>query len=161
MKINYFLAALSLAVLVTSCSKDDDKNDVDGVYKLTAFNSPEAFDFNGDGRKSINLLDEVDCLKNASVTLKGDGNYIAIANGLDLSADIVVCTPESTDEGKWSINGNQLTFTSNDATEDVEILTVDGNKLILRENSTTTVIDENTGEPVQVNVNVELIFTKQ
>ena len=56
------LLAFTFLIVATSCSSDNNDNptQVDGTWKLTAWNVGESYDLNNDGTASSNLLDEMD-----------------------------------------------------------------------------------------------------
>ncbi|MDG1730316.1 MAG: hypothetical protein P8K68_08925 [Algibacter sp.] len=70
-KLLFNLCIAFTLVYFTSCSTEDlqDSNDssITGVWKLTAWNVNEGFDFNNDGIISTNLLHEIDCSRNETL----------------------------------------------------------------------------------------------
>ena len=95
------ISVLILIVLTffMSCTSDDDSsssNDtLSGTWKLTAFNTTTAYDWNNDGAGSINILDEVDCLENETFVF-GSNNTVVSNNTsfLDLEIELVVGTTD-------------------------------------------------------------------
>lgn len=132
--------------MVTSCSSDNDDNpiQVEGTWKLTAWNVGESYDLNNDGTASSNLLDEIDCYNNETIVFANN-----IATYMSTSyADIYF---ESSEEGEstytieceqeienspaaYSVSGNTVTITETyeedgEVYEDVIVATMNGNML--------------------------------
>ncbi|MEC3908360.1 hypothetical protein VOI54_15120 [Tamlana sp. 2201CG12-4] len=66
-----------ILVCVASCSSDDVQNENDsniqGVWKLSAWNIVGGFDMNNDGVVHTNLLNEIDCTKNETLLFEPNG----------------------------------------------------------------------------------------
>jgi hypothetical protein len=77
MKMKFF-SVVSALFLITSCSKSDSDNKstnatlTAGYYKITSMTSSKALDLNSDGKASVNLLDELECLKVAEINVYED-----------------------------------------------------------------------------------------
>ncbi len=169
MKTKIF-ALFTIGSLLLSCSSDDDNSageaTITGTYHLTAFNIGEPQDLNGDGTSSTNQLDEVNCFDDSFVTLNEDHTFSADGNGLDIvlnsegNASSVECTDFGVYTGNWSRSGNTITLTYMDGTEQVsDQLTVSNNTLRHTINN-GAVVGMFEGNPVYVNTDIELIYTK-
>ena len=63
-----------ISIVSFSCSNESyDATTVEGKWKLTAYNVADGFDINNDGIKSINVLDEIDCVSNEFLTFESNG----------------------------------------------------------------------------------------
>ena len=81
-KIFLNLFILSGLLLATACSSDSDDNDnnaeLEGTWRLTAWNVGESYDLNNDGTSSSNLLDEIDCYNNETISFaNGVATYMS------------------------------------------------------------------------------------
>jgi len=72
---------LAIALVFAACSSDDDSNDttanLEGTWKLTAFNTENAYDLNEDGTTSTSVMDETSCYQNETITFNADGTGTA------------------------------------------------------------------------------------
>jgi len=67
-------STLVFSFLVSACSNDDsDVSSVEGVWKLVAYNVAEGFDINKDGIKSVNILEEIECVNNEVLVFESTG----------------------------------------------------------------------------------------
>lgn len=118
-KIVPFISALAIFLLL-SCSSDDGGSGTNmagtelvGNWVLSAVNVSSAIDANNDGNTSINLLDEVTCLRE-SITLKQDFTWSSSAVNADLISAItgnlynVSCSSTLNTIGTWGFSGNNL-----------------------------------------------------
>ena len=148
--------ALTALVLVSACSGSDDDNnssvELEGTWKLTAWNIGESVDLNNDGTASSNLLDEMDCYNNETIVFSSTD----IATIINTSyADIYVELEEGSETdyifevecelendsftATYVRNGNTVTFTfagdvedgEDEEDTDVLIATLDGDELSL------------------------------
>lgn len=104
-KMKKFFGILFIAFAFTACSSDDDANNVTpsvaGTWKMTAFNMENAYDLNGDGNASINLMDETGCYQNELMVFNADSSGRITSNSYaDINLDLVMGT---TDEYEYSI----------------------------------------------------------
>jgi hypothetical protein len=134
---------------------------VQGVYKLTAFNTSVPTDLNGDGTPHPNQMDEVTCFNNTLLTINANNTYTANQRGVDLDlSGGYECFVDPDDSGTWILNGNQITFTSSDITVPPYTFTVSGNTL-----SATvpdgTVLTETNNVVVELTCDITFIYTKQ
>jgi hypothetical protein len=175
--LNFFV--LTTFVFATSCSSDDDNNDssveLEGTWKLTAWEVGETFDLNNDGELSTNILDEMDCYDNETIVF-GDGvatymsrSYADIEVEFGEEGSNPVYTVECEDEfenspAAYVRNGNSVTITETyeedgEIYEDTLVATISGNTL-------SFVIPEGFvifGDDFEVEVEQDLVlvFTKQ
>jgi len=61
-------------VLTTSCSKDDTGNNtsLNGTWRLTSYEIGFSADVNKDGAKNLNVLEEIDCDVNETLTFESN-----------------------------------------------------------------------------------------
>ena len=109
---------------LTSCSNDDDNNQVQlnppptqnanadlvGTYRMTSWNSPSSIDFDGDGTSNTNMMNESQCYSNSTMSINNNGTYTMTYNYMDINNGTVTCGTESTN-GTWVRNGNSFTTT--------------------------------------------------
>ncbi|AWA29386.1 hypothetical protein HYN48_04405 [Flavobacterium magnum] len=115
----YMLAAAG-CFAITSCSSDDDNgsnnnnvsDDLTGTYELTAANTSQAQDYDGDGDTSTNLVTEGSCYNDSWISFHNDGTYdesysysTKAEGGLKLE-----CHTELS-SGTFTRNGNNITTT--------------------------------------------------
>ena len=71
------LLSVCTLVLFTSCSSDEMQNqnnsNIQGVWKLSAWNIEGGFDMNNDGVINTNLLNEIDCSQNETLLFEPNG----------------------------------------------------------------------------------------
>lgn len=134
--ISLTIILLSIFTLI-SCSNDDDGSAPETnlkVYDLVAVRGTKALriDYNGDGKISDNLMEEIDCYK-GMVTLKDETELIFTTSGPEnfiIGEDIECVTDTFTDT--YSISGDELTFTFEvDGEEEEIIFQIKENQLIL------------------------------
>ncbi|WP_179008349.1 lipocalin family protein [Winogradskyella forsetii] len=149
-KIILGLFILTSLSVTTSCSSDDDDNtssNIEGTWKLTAWNvSGTSYDLNNDGTVSTNLLEEMNCYNNETIVFNNNVATIMSTSYADIYAELEVgstseymytieCENEvSTDVATYSVNGNTITVTSTyeeDGTvyEDNVVGTLNGNSM--------------------------------
>ena len=74
------LVVFFISVLTWSCTNElYESASVEGVWELTAYNVESEFDINADGLKSTNLLNEIECANNETLTF--DSNGTVSSNG--------------------------------------------------------------------------------
>lgn len=136
-----------------------------GMYLMTAFNSSVAVDLDGNGSSSTNLMDETNCLDGNFLLINANNTFTSNANGVDIEFDgtneIITCYQDPVFGGSWSLNGNLITFTYTDAgTQYTDEYLVSGNtiKIIIPDGE---VVGTANGNPVYLDSNLEIIYTKQ
>lgn len=168
--LNLFI--LTGLVLTTSCSSDDDDNnnsvELEGTWRLTAWNVGESYDLNNDGTASENLLDEFDCLNNETlVFMNGIATYMSTSyleiyvefgeGGESDATYTIECELEDEDTpATYTQNGNTISILTEDSTL---VATLDGNTL-------SFVVPEGfyvEGDDFEVEIEQDLtyVFTKQ
>lgn len=119
-----------LAILFASCSSDDDKGvAIEGTWKMTAFKSQNAYDLNGDGVISNDIMGETNCYQDETLVFNSNGTGANISTSyLEISLEIVAgtadeyeytveCVDENTTTAfTWSQNGDAVTVTESGVT---------------------------------------------
>lgn len=174
------LNLLALSLLITSCESDDDNNsssDLQGTWKLTAWNVANAIDLNGDGTVSTNMLDEMNCYNNETITFGNSTATATTTSYADIEAELVTgsdteysyiidCVSEiNSDTATYVVNGNTVTITTTyeedgETYEDILVATKSGNTLsfVVEEG---LYIEESDSFDVVVNQDLTFIYTKQ
>ncbi len=171
-----FFGLLVVVIAMSGCSSDDDSNNtttsIEGNWKMTAFNTENAYDLNGDGTASRNLMTETDCYQNETILFKADRTGVSTSNSYaEISLELVIGT---TDQYEYSIECisetevDAFTFTQ---TGDQVKLNVDGMivNATLSNNTLTYVIPEgffietegSDSQTITVIEDLTFIFTKQ
>lgn len=160
MKIIKLLFAIILFITALSCTDDDNKKDISGIYKLTAVNAPRATDFNKDGTPSINLMDESNCYQSSFIELRQDGTFNSKYNYVFFFSSSGCYTEEI--KGIWNQKGNTITLTNPlapDETTGAVQYNLEGNILSLTQASSYPGYDID-GEPVFIEGMVEKVYEK-
>lgn len=105
MKVNAIFKVIILAATLVSCKKDRDEttgceltpNSLSGTYQLTGLKYKSSA---GAPEENYLFLME-DCEQDDRIRLNSNGTYNYTDEG-------VSCTPNSTEDGTWSVMGNQL-----------------------------------------------------
>lgn len=151
MKRNFLKLLFILGLVFTvSCSSDDSNNndgvELEGTWRLTAWNVGESYDLNNDGTSSSNLLDEIDCYENETITFAaGTATYMSTSyadiyfeageEGESDDTYIIECEQEiDNSPATYVRNGNTVTITityveDGVTEEDIIIGTLNGNTL--------------------------------
>ncbi len=113
-KLQILMMAMA-GCFVVGCddTENEDKTnyDVVGTYNLSAFNAPTAQDFDGNGTRSANLLEESSCYNNSRMTVNSSNTYTLVDNYVDVTGDTSSCATKIT-SGSWSRSGNTFTTMS-------------------------------------------------
>ena len=128
----YIVSLIVVLSLLTACKGDDVEKEttIEGTWKLTAWKSANAYDFNGDGQASTNLLNELNCYDNELIIFNANGSGIIKSNsyaevtatlvtGSETSYTYTIDCVETQDNSffTWSRNGNTISLTENDETD--------------------------------------------
>ncbi|RMA66297.1 beta-barrel fold lipoprotein [Ulvibacter antarcticus] len=172
---NLFIVLLITLVFV-GCNKDDDNNDnnssVEGTWKLTAFNTENAYDFNGDGTASTNVMDETACYQNETVEFTSNSSGTATNRSYaDITLDLITgstteyeysvnCVPEVDIETfTWAQNGNNVVITSFDGPSTA---TLNGSELTFVIQSGFFVdVEDGSGGTTSITEDITIVYTKQ
>ena len=113
-KIKSLLSLLVIALVLTSCNKDDDSadNSIVGTFIATDFKSEMlSYDYNEDGTISSNLLVEAPCLE-YTITFSADKTYTLNYTPFDVDDNngivTYVCGGPYLVTGTYKLNGNTL-----------------------------------------------------
>ena len=146
-RVLFILCLVTISIGFTSCGDDDtvDESNLIGTWKLTEFNTQQAYDINYNGTSSSNLLDEIyevnamsdlNCMTNELLTFNTN-NTVLISNSTDFDFGVYIydgqetfdidCDEFSSSETiTYSQNGNEVTI---DIDDENTIVTVNGNQL--------------------------------
>ena len=167
---------ITLSLILNSCSNEPIDPAIDlnsflntgitGTYLLTAFNSSITVDLNGDGIRSTNQLDETNCFNGNTLTLSADNTFIATSKGLDIvtngTNNVIECFVDPNTTGTWELNGSILslsyTESGNVYTDEYE---VSGSTLTYSIINGEIVGTTATAEPVYLNADIDLVYSKQ
>lgn len=123
------LSLLILAAIFVSCSSDDDDAGVavEGTWKMTTFRSENAYDLNGDGTISNDIMGQTDCYQNETLVFNSNGTGADVSTSypniqLELVAGTtdeyeynVECMEEATTTAfTWTQNGETVIVTQPD-----------------------------------------------
>lgn len=173
-----FFGILIMAMAISACSSDDDSNDtninqLEGNWKMTAFNTENAYDLNGDGTASRNIMDETNCYQNETMVFNSDNtgriNYNTYA---DIELELIAGTTDSyeyniecisdpdVDAFAYSQSGNQVTISTNSGESITG--TISGNTLsYTHPGGYYFDVEDAEGGTVMVQEDVTIIYTKQ
>ena len=167
---------LFIATLLASCSSDDDNGNngtsLEGNWKLTAFETENAYDLNNDGTASKSVMDETNCYQNETIRFDADGTGEATSTSYaDIQLTLVAGT---TDEYEYTVDCVSETEVTpfvydKDGNEVSLIITGAGNATATLSGNTLTYViqdgffvevDEN-GTTVTVTEDITFVYTKQ
>ena len=122
------LSLLAIALLVLSCSGDDDGDGaevgLEGNYQLTTYTFNEAQDINFDGTASTNFFAELPCFT-AIATFNANGVFTSATDELVIeitpTGGTIDCGDPESLTGTWSLSGDNLSITADGETEVQEI----------------------------------------
>jgi len=160
------------AVLFASCSSDDDNSvAIEGTWKMTAFKSQNAYDLNGDGIISNDIMGETNCYQNETLVFNSNGTGANLSTSYaEISLELV---PGTTDEYQYSVACINENFTTAFTwSQDGDVVTVtesgvtasavqDGTKLTLVIPNGFPIEVEQDGVIVELNENLTIEYTKQ
>ncbi len=149
-------------------SYEDESNpteevEIPGTWKLTLIQLENAYDFNGDGTASSNLMSETNCYQNELINFNMDFTGVATSNSYALitienETFTVECIQEVEDMALvWAKTGNTVTLTSDGQTFNA---TLEGNTLTYIVPEGFVVLDTDVGT---ITLQQDMIFryTKQ
>lgn len=120
-----------VAAFFVSCSSDDDDNQVaiEGTWKMTAFKTQNAYDLNGDGIISNDIMGQTNCYQNETLVFNANGTGADFSTSYpDITLELVAgttdeyeysveCIEESTTTAfTWTQNGDSVIVTQGDST---------------------------------------------
>ncbi|MEM1003320.1 MAG: lipocalin family protein [Bacteroidota bacterium] len=163
-------------LLFMSCPEDDDgvtdeNSDLIGTWQLTAWNSDTAYDIDGDGTASINLLDEIDCLAFETLIFNNDNSAeVNTTSSLEIEIELedgdvndftldVSCEFENDSFIlTWTRNGNEITLIEDDFVDESLVANLSGNTLTFSSTENIEVLD---GEfELEVPLEFSIVYTK-
>jgi hypothetical protein len=169
----HYLKFIFVLTFLFACSKDKDDapaavtppNAFIGKYALTAFNTGEPTDLNGDGTKNTNQLleDKNGCYKNTFLTINADNTFVVNDKGLEIvfdgTTEKVGCYDDGEFKGTWNLKDNTLILKVPSNTSE-NIFTIDQNKLIYKLPKESIVGSGTNNELVTITTSVEYVYTK-
>ena len=166
MKMNFLKLLVTSSILVlSSCNKNDDEpvsGNAVGIYKLTAFNTFDAQDLNGDGNSSINQINESVCFNNSFLKLNSDNTFTLDQKGVELTiigtSETLDCYDDGEIIGTWSVSGNNLNL---NAFGETVSYSINGSTIINAMNDADYVGTDSSGNPLYLTGNVSVVYTKQ
>ncbi len=176
--IKSILSLLAFSFVFVAISCDDEPIDpaidpstfgnsgVAGTYLMTAFNSSVPTDLNNDGTRSTNQMNETNCFNGNTMILNSDNTFTATSKGIDIETngtnETITCFVDPNITGTWSLSGNQLTLTYTEAGEQfTDVYTVSGSTLTLNITDGEIVGTTSGGDPVYLDAEIDIVFTKQ
>ncbi|WP_181248434.1 lipocalin family protein [Flavobacterium magnum] len=108
-----FVLLAATACFALSCDDERDtiNNDITGTYNLTSFRTEMPVDYDGNGTRSSDLMDETRCYDDSRLTINRDGTYILEENAVAINGTTSFCDARIV-KGTWTRSGNSLTTTS-------------------------------------------------
>jgi hypothetical protein len=115
-----------VAAIFASCSSDDDSGKVaiEGTWKMTAFNTENAYDLNGDGTISSDVMGQTNCYQNETIIFNSNNTGAEVSTSyLDIDLELVAgstteyeynvaCVSENTTTAfTWAKSGATVTVT--------------------------------------------------
>lgn len=160
-------AFAAAAFMAFSCSNDDNQTTdtpaLQGKWKLTSATAQRAFDGNGDGTLSTDMLAELGSCYADSYLEFGSGNTIKSFMSL-VPSEGTACTT-TTEEGTYKMVQYKVesTFVHTDGTKDHATYVKTGNLLMLSIPGIYQVEADDDGDGVTntVTLNAKMIFTKE
>ncbi len=118
------------AVLLASCSSDDDRNSQKGIvgsWTLVELNATIPIDFNNDGTADRNIMNEIPCYEGHG-SFTADGNYLLTLSAVEVEEVnglmVVSCNGSIVNSGKYTLDGDQLTTIPDNPEEDTTTTTI-------------------------------------
>lgn len=171
-----FFGLLFIAIAFTACSSDDDNGNtnatsLEGTWKMTAFNTENAYDLNNDGTASTSVMDETNCYQNETLVFNADGT--GAANNTSYAEIELTLITGTTDEYEYTVtcvsendttpflytkNGNDVTLNVSGSSQ---AATLSGNTLTYVFQDGFFVEVDNNGTTTTVTEDITFVFTKQ
>ena len=166
--IRILLIISFVSLFFVACSTDnDDSMSVEGVWKLTEYNVSDGFDINGDGIKSTNLLDEIDCENNEFLTFESNG---VMSSNLSFNPNILIALLDgTTDDYTFNVACDEegvIGFAANYTQKGETIIynnhnaSIIGNQLYVAFKKAVKIYNESFTEVVKAK-DLTLVYTKQ
>jgi len=120
------LTLIFVAAIFVSCSSDDDNGRVavEGTWKMTSFKSQNAYDLNGNGTISNDIMGQTNCFQNETIIFNSNNTGAEVSRSyLDIDLELVAgstteyeynvqCVSENTTTAfTWIKSGNAVTVT--------------------------------------------------
>lgn len=132
------MSVLVLAVLLASCSSDDDstvQTGIVGKWTLMEANVENPVDLNGDGTANPNIMRELECFS-GTLMFRDDGTFkqtFAKIEEVEVNGVFTYdCDGEVTNTGSYELDGDQLTLITDgpEPTTSVTTISLNGNILM-------------------------------
>jgi hypothetical protein len=167
------LTLILVAAIFVSCSSDDDNGRVvvEGTWKMTSFKTQNAYDLNGNGTISNDIMGQTNCFQNETMVF--NSNYtgsVMSRSSLDIDLELVAgttneyeynveCVSENnTTAFAWSKSGNILTVTQAGS---VYTGTQDGNEITFTVLNGFVIEVEQGNGTAFISQDVTMIYQKQ
>jgi hypothetical protein len=167
------LSLILVAAIFVSCSSDDDDGGValQGTWKLTAFNTQNAYDLNGDGIISNDVMGQTNCLQNETLVFNETNTGAEMSTSrINIELEIVTGTTDEyeysfeclnvaeTTAFTWTQNGNTVVITQGIITFSG---TQTGNEITFFIPNGYAIPVEDGDEIVFVNEDLTMVYQKQ
>jgi hypothetical protein len=168
----FIITAISTCALVlfSSCSSDDLQNEnnsnIQGVWKLAAWNVEGGFDMNNDGVNNTNLLNEIDCIQNETLLFEANG-VVSLNTTFNPDIEIVLLNDatnaylfnvECETEGvislatSYTVNGSNVSIGESSAK-------IDGNQILIVFENSLEIYNEDSTKVVEAR-DLTLVYYK-
>lgn len=167
---------LFIATLLASCSSDDDNGNngtsLEGNWKLTAFETENAYDLNNDGTASKSVMDETNCYQNETMNFDADGTgEVTFTSYADIQLTLVAGTTNEYEYTVECISETEVTpfVYEKDGNEVNLIISGAGNVTATLSGNTLTYVfqdgffvdvDDN-GTTITITEDITFVYTKQ
>ena len=137
-----------------------------GRYVMTAFNTSVPTDLNSDGNASVNQMNETACFNNNIIEINTNNTFTATSKGIDIdlttTTPVIECFTDPSISGTWSVSNNVISFNYVDGgTPQQDSFVVAGNTLTLTVPDGEIVGTTSTGEPIYLDADITIVYTKQ
>lgn len=169
----FIITIISTCALVffTSCSSDDMQNqnnsNLQGIWKLAAWNVEDGFDMNNDGVINTNLLNEIDCSQNETLLFEANG-VVSLNTTFNPDIEIVLLNDTANDyrfniecdtEGiislatSYTVNGSAISIGESNAQ-------FDGNQISMVFENSLEIYNEDSTEVIATK-DLTLVYVKK